>query len=119
MTRINLIPPSELSRQHLVAEYRELPRVYGLVRAAIARGEPPTPLSRYRMGQGHVRFFYTRLGWVARRQQALIDEMLARGYRPQHTAVDISEFPPEWCGDWEPSPEAIEISRARIKERGG
>lgn len=27
MTRINVIPVSELSDQHLIAEYRELPRV--------------------------------------------------------------------------------------------
>ena len=27
MTRINVIPPAELSDQHLIAEYRELPRV--------------------------------------------------------------------------------------------
>lgn len=26
MTRINLVPVEELSNQHLVAEYRELPR---------------------------------------------------------------------------------------------
>lgn len=30
MTRINRIPVEELSRQHLVAEYRELPRVFAL-----------------------------------------------------------------------------------------
>ena len=27
MTRINLIPVKELSDQHLIAEYREIPRV--------------------------------------------------------------------------------------------
>ena len=41
MTRINCVPPSELTVQHLVAEYRELPRIFALVRAAIARGERP------------------------------------------------------------------------------
>ncbi|MBP7000765.1 pyrimidine dimer DNA glycosylase/endonuclease V [Amaricoccus sp.] len=41
MTRINVVPPEELSRAHLVAEYRELPRVFGMVRAMIARGLDP------------------------------------------------------------------------------
>ncbi|ENT03393.1 hypothetical protein C038_02848 [Brucella sp. 63/311] len=41
MTRINCIPPAELTGPHLVAEYRELPRVFALVRAAIQRGEAP------------------------------------------------------------------------------
>jgi deoxyribonuclease (pyrimidine dimer) len=117
MTRINCIPVEELSRQHLLAEYRELPRVYGLVRAAIARGEPPTPLSRYRMGQGHVRFFYTRLRWVARRHQELVDEMARRGYRAQYPPPSLEDFPESWCGDWEPEPRDLEISRSRIKER--
>lgn len=60
MTRINCIPPRELSREHLIAEYRELPRIFALVRAAIARGESPddprNPTS-YTLGAGHVRFF--------------------------------------------------------------
>ncbi len=31
MTRINLVPPSELCDQHLLAEYRELTRIPNLV----------------------------------------------------------------------------------------
>jgi hypothetical protein len=31
VTRINLVDPKELSRQHLVAEYRELPRIFNYV----------------------------------------------------------------------------------------
>ena len=41
MTRINGIPPQELTGPHLVAEYRELPRIFALVRAAAARGARP------------------------------------------------------------------------------
>lgn len=42
MTRINCVAPIELTTKHLVAEYRELPRIYNLVRAAIKRGERPS-----------------------------------------------------------------------------
>jgi len=31
MTRINCAPKKELSDKHLAAEYRELPRIFGLV----------------------------------------------------------------------------------------
>jgi deoxyribonuclease (pyrimidine dimer) len=48
MTRINVVPPRELTRQHLIAEYRELPRVFGLVKKAAARGERPS-LNRARI----------------------------------------------------------------------
>ena len=81
MTRINCIPPRQLSREHLIAEYRELPRIFALVHAAIARGESPddprNPTS-YTLGAGHVRFFYCRLGYLVKRQLAIIDEMRDR-----------------------------------------
>jgi len=35
MTRINLVDPSTLHSKHLLAEYRELPRVFGLVQQAL------------------------------------------------------------------------------------
>ena len=42
MTRINCIPVEELSTPHLIAEYRELPRVFALAHnAAAAAGRRP------------------------------------------------------------------------------
>ena len=38
MTRINLTLVSELADQHLMAEYRELPRIFGAVRDRLAKG---------------------------------------------------------------------------------
>ena len=120
MTRINLIKPSELTRQHLVAEYRELPRIFTLVRKAITRGEHPTDSrnpKRYVLGPGHCRFFYSRLGFLARRQEALIREMQQRGYRVLYGSIDISDFPAEWRGDYSPTPDAVNLNRQRIRER--
>lgn len=122
MTRINCVPPSELTGPHLIAEYRELPRIFCLVRAAIARGENPddgrNPAS-YRLGAGHVRFFYPRLGYLAKRQQALVAEMLNRGYSPNFTdpAQLLAGIPVGWQGDWIPSEEALQLNRSRITER--
>ncbi len=122
MTRINCIPPAELSGPHLVAEYRELPRAFALVRAAILRGESPADPRNptcYTLGPGHIRFFYCRLGYLAKRQASLVREMQARGYRPSFadTAQLMQDIPPEWCSDWEPTAEAIAKNRARIAER--
>lgn len=122
MTRINCIPPEELTPAHLVAEYRELPRIFGLVRAAIARGEKPgdprNPTA-YRLGAGHVRFFYPRLGWLLARQIALVAEMRARGYAPSfdRPEVLVEGVGPDWMGHWQPTPEALAENRARIAER--
>ena len=122
MTRINCVPPSELTVQHLVAEYRELPRIFALVRAAIARGERPDDTRNpreYRLGAGHVRFFYPRLLFLAKRQASLVTEMQARGYRPNFTDATslIAGIPAEWCNDWQPSQAALAVNRARIAER--
>jgi deoxyribonuclease (pyrimidine dimer) len=122
MTRINCIPPRELSREHLIAEYRELPRIFALVRAAIARGESPddprNPTS-YTLGAGHVRFFYCRLGYLVKRQLAIIDEMRTRGYRTAFgdPAALLAGLPAAWCQDWDPTPEAVAVNLARIEAR--
>lgn len=128
MTRINVVPVEELSRQHLIAEYRELPRLFGLIRKAIERGESPLDKRNpvvYTLGKGHVRFFYNKLRFLWFRQGELVGEMRKRGYNPQFTSID----PPAgltggpefdlWWNDYEPTPEALALNRERIRERGG
>jgi hypothetical protein len=122
MTRINVVAPSELSRQHLVAEYRELPRIFNLVRKAAERGEAPNLMAipAYTLGRGHVRFFYPRLTWLANRQSALVEEMIRRGYSPgftTHLREVHADIPVEWWNDWEPDDLALAINLARIIER--
>lgn len=120
MTRINLVSPSELSDLHLGAEYRELPRVFRLVKKAIARGERPNlnEPSEYVLGSGHVRFFYPRLGFIVNRFAKLVAECKARGRAVQYTSIpDISDIPSEWMNDYMPTSNALELNRARIKER--
>ncbi|RYF04980.1 MAG: endonuclease V [Oxalobacteraceae bacterium] len=122
MTRINVIPVQELSRQHLIAEYRELPRVFGLVKKAIDRGEIPDvkAVPMYTLGTGHVRFFYPLLGYLADRQAKIVAEMLARGYSPSHVTSlreEHADIPEPWWGSWEPCEIAEAINRARIAER--
>lgn len=123
MTRINCIPPAELTRAHLVAEYREIGRVFALVRRAIERGERPGDKrnpTAYTLGTGHVRFFYSRLEYIHNRFLALVAEMRSRGYRPQYdTPPDAGYVPAEWWGGWEPDAAAMTINRARIAERLG
>ncbi|MGE4339872.1 MAG: pyrimidine dimer DNA glycosylase/endonuclease V [Pigmentiphaga sp.] len=121
MTRINCVPVEELSGPHLVAEYRELPRVFALAEKAAARGslvQPPT----YTLGKGHMLFFYTRLGYLAKRHAELVAEMKRRGYQPRFEGVRREAYPgiPDACwNDWQPTEEALAINRQRIRERNG
>lgn len=125
MTRINCIPPSELCRQHLVAEYRELPRVVTLAKGACLRGLTPETLlapPAYTLGRGHVLFFYARLGFIVQRFHELVAEMDDRGYiariRPFALCAGLETFPGrQWLCEWKPTPEAQALNRARIAER--
>jgi deoxyribonuclease (pyrimidine dimer) len=122
MTRINCVPPRELSVKHLVAEYRELPRVFALVRKRQACGQSPGNIPipvKYRMGPGHVTFFFDKLAFLVKRQTALIAEMKRRGYKPRYTNITkLTEgLAACWLNDWKPTSEAQRINRARIKER--
>jgi len=124
MTRINCIDPTLLNGKALLAEYRELPRVFELVRKAQERGESPSdkrnPTS-YTLGTGHVRFFYSRLGWLLSRPKQLVRECLARGYKIQYTQPDtlIDGIGEEWLGDWTPTETDAKINIDRITQRGG
>src|SRR5690625_3700047 len=119
MTRINCVPVQELSGPHLIAEYRELPRVFALAHKAALRGSFSQP-DAYTLGKGHLLFFYTRLGYLSKRHVELVEEMKRRGYTPTFSGVRRSDFPdiPDayWC-DWQPTAEALRLNRARIKER--
>lgn len=119
-----MIDPAMLSDKHLGAEYRELPRVFGLVRQAVARGELPTDPQNptaYRLGKGHVRFFYSRLGFISRRYQQLCDECRSRGRQVNfgNLADLTSGIPAEWFWHWEPQPADIDLNLSRINDRGG
>lgn len=124
MTRINCVEPKCLTREHLIAEYRELPRVFGLVRKAIERGETPQSIasrspSEYTLGKGHVLFFYTRLGWLEMRHSELVAEMRRRDYRVNYPDPATIGIGSEWFGDWTVTEDARQINLARIRERLG
>lgn len=124
MTRINCIPVTELTDKHLVAEYRELPRVFTLAVKAWHRGmnfETDCPV-RYTLGVGHVKFFYSKLKWLMRRYESLVAEMLNRDFKPSDTlyeSVQNQRLPMELYNDWVPTREAQQLNRQRIKERLG
>lgn len=120
MTRINCIPVEELTDAHLGAEYRELPRVFALAAAAYARGDDPSTYpNAYTLGKGHVKFFYTRLNYIAKRYQQLVNECLRRGRKVNYHYIPgiYSTLPPEWRQDWTPTPQAQVINRQRIADR--
>lgn len=121
MTRINLTLVSELADQHLMAEYRELPRVFGAVRKHVQNGKKLKDFkisSVFILGTGHVTFFYDKLEFLRKRQIDLIAECLKRGFKIQDTTVqDISDIPVEFRNDYVPTLDALKISQGRLDEK--
>lgn len=122
MTRINVVPVSTLSGPHLVAEYRELPRVFGLAHKASMSSKPWTDKQpkEYCLGTGHVLFFYDKLGFLSDRHQELVREMLHRGFKPTYTA-SLAEtwgsIPKGYWKGYKATQGALELNRGRILSR--
>ena len=121
MTRINIIPPSELTDQHLIAEYREIT----MVPAALSRtlkskaGFNPNRINeKYTLNTGHVYFFYDKGLYLNKRYNELIEEMKLRGFNPDPDKKFPKEiFPSELYNDWMPTLEDQKIIRKRIAEK--
>jgi deoxyribonuclease (pyrimidine dimer) len=125
MTRINVVHPRELHRLHLVAEYRELPRVFNLAANCAANligGYRLLP-EKYALGKGHVLFFYNKLTYLDLRHQALVKEMTARGIAARFPDAasrwrdnsDLQRL--GWWNDYHPTQEAICLNRERLEAR--
>jgi hypothetical protein len=116
MTRINVgIPPSELNNKHLIAEAREIKRVPNCVGKGRfnLKGQP----KEFKLGKGHVSFFYSRLGYLKKRYEELYIECKRRGFNVQYYGNAWDNIPLHLMGDYTPSEVDIQIIRERISER--
>ncbi len=126
--RINVVPPSELTRLHLIAEVREikmLPKM--LCRSLLsAKGVTGIP-GEYTLNKGHGKFFYDKLGFISNRFAELVHECIERGYALQEDTTRLwdksYDYTPiinaglELWNDYEPTPEAIAVNQERIALR--
>lgn len=122
MTRINLVDPQYLINDHLMAEYRELPRIF---RAVIVLEQKNVNLRKYkfprkfRLGEGHMKFFYRRCKWLAERWVTIKEELIHRGYNLDPEYIQLVQYRisvlPAWSwGEYQPTPEDIYLSMERI-----
>jgi deoxyribonuclease (pyrimidine dimer) len=119
MTRINVIPVEELHHTHLVAEYKEIVRVFALARKCQHELHKKNIPNEYKLGTNHVLFFYDKLKYISERYDSLCNEMQNRGYNCNRIAktdleqgIDRSLF---W--DYKPTEVAMQINRDRINLR--
>ena len=120
MTRINIVSPSELTDQHLVAEYREIFMVgSSLQRSLKSKNWNPNIIPKnFTLNTGHVKFFYDKGKYLFNRYVELRKEMKARGMSPDPTRkFKREQWPDELWNDWIPRVEDYKIIRKRIKEK--
>ena len=116
MTRINEgIPPIELANQHLIAEHREIKRIPN----CIAKGKynmEGIP-ERFKLGTGHVKFFYNKLLYLKNRYIKLYEECIKRGFNVQNYINAWDNVPQELMNDYKVKANDIRIIRERINEK--
>lgn len=122
MTRINVIPVTDLSDNHLKGEYKELPRA--ITAARLEGGKKPRALpTSYTLGQGHVLFFVQYVDFLINRYIEIIKEMKRRGFKPNpHVYLAVLYSAREevllmFQGEYKPTVYAMAINLARINLR--
>lgn len=113
MVRINLIEPSKLADQHLVAEYDEILMLLGYIRKHPLNQDIP---KEYCLGKGHMKFFKNKLKYIHHRHELLKIEMRKRNFKTNIT-IDLNQFPKELINDWKAKPKDYKIIKQRIKEK--
>ena len=145
VTRINLVHPSELSQQHLFAEFREIKMVpkalQRSLRAAMQRHvkangytsdhdlqriAQQTVLSRipdeFTLGKGHVSFFYDKGFYLFSRYGLIRNELWRRRFNfDQNALLDpdyvFAGLDQRFNQNYIPTQGALDLIRARIAER--
>ena len=116
MTRINVgIPPADLVNQHLIAEHREIKRIPN----CIAKGKynmDGIP-DKFKLGTGHVKFFYNKLLYLKNRYTSLYNECIKRGFNVQNYIDAWDNVPQKLMNDYKVENNDIRIIRERINER--
>jgi len=123
MTRINTVDVKDLTDQHLMAEYRELPMVNASLTKTLASkgGLQLSKISeQYTLNRGHVTFFYNKGGWLYDRYMSLIQELKNRNYNidPESRVVKWQHFKDnDLFNSWSPNREAHATNVERLLER--
>ena len=116
MTRINVgILPKELSNKHLIAEHREIKRIPN----CIAKGKynmDGIP-DKFKLGTGHVKFFYDKLLYLKLRYERLYNECRKRGFNVQNYINAWNNIPDKLMGNYFPNSKDVEIVKQRINEK--
>lgn len=116
MTRISAtIKPIELCDQMLIAEHREIIRIPNTIKSgkAIVKNIPQD----FRLGTGHVKFFYDKVLFLYNRYVDLNNECKNRGFNVTDYHECFEGLPSELMKDWRPNSNVRTLLKNRVNER--
>lgn len=124
MTRINLVHPSELTDQHLMAEWREIKMVPAALRRSLRTQSIQTVVKKipkdFTLNKGHVTFFYNKIDYLKERYKALTKELFVRKFNIADRDIEEifdDNIPLVFKGNWSPTEKDLVIIRQRIEEK--
>lgn len=120
MTRINVVPVSELMDQHLLAELRELPRMFTYIETHM-QGKQYSGPTEYTMGTGHMKFFSDKARFLFKRMIALDEESVKRGFNFNFDKLTWIErylgIGTAFDKDYTPTEDALKVNRERLSSK--
>lgn len=121
MTRINVVDPSELMDQHLLAELRELPRLFTYIEDHMTNSKLREIPKVYTMGAGHMKFFADKGFYLYKRMLALYNEAVKRGINFKFWSEAWDErykaLGESYKNDYSPDDTAVAVNRKRLSEK--
>ena len=116
MTRINVgILPEDLTSKHLIAEHREIKRIPNCV--GKGKYNMDNIPDKFKLGTGHVKFFYNKLLYLKNRYRSLYEECIRRGFSVQNYINAWDNVPEELMNDYVPTNRDRKIIEERIKHK--
>lgn len=120
MTRINsAIPAKNLTDEHLLAEHREIHRMFSYYRKAKYSGAFDRIPTKFCLGKGHVTFFLDKFKFLQRHYEEIYNECLSRNLNVLKTAYMSWYYnvEKEHFNDYTSTKEERELLTERILER--
>jgi len=118
MTRISSsIKPIELCDKMLIAEHREIIRIPNTIKSGKAKVDLSTIPLDFKLGSGHVIFFYNKLKYLHNRYLQLYKECIDRGFDIQDYSNCFLDLPTNLYKDWEETEETRRVVKERINKR--
>ncbi len=123
MTRISsAVKPIELCDKMLLGEHREIKRVPNEIKKKLAEGKRVEDYMKkqpkeFKLGEGHVVFFYDKLKYLHERYKSLLAECIERGFDVTDFNNAFEGLPEHLYNDWTPDQRTREIVVERINMR--